>query len=221
MNNHPFPECTISKEVGPYCSCIIMFMSHERQTRTTYANAVFLECFLGGYTLACRHKEGQGCLQEQDRGLLHAGVAIPQLVGVFTKIFNQSLSGVAVPHCLKSSTIFPLLKKKNVVLKCLENRFRIHFTTYLPLWFDPHQFIYKANRSMEDTFHSALFHLVHQGDYARLLFVDFRSTFNTILLNRPVTKVSDLGVPYSICCCDVQGTTWPWTQQRLRTWSMT
>lgn len=133
--------------------------------------------------------------------------AIPQLVGVFIKIFNQSLSGVAVPHCLKSSTIFPLLKKKKVVLKCLEKRFRIHFTTYLPLRFDPHQFIYKANRSMEDTFHSALFHLVHQGNYTRLLFVDFRSTFNTILLNRPVTKVSDLGVPYSICCCDVQGTT--------------
>lgn len=57
-----------------------------------------------------------------------------QLVGVFAKLFNQSLSQSTVPSCLKSSTIVPLPKKTNittlndywpvaltpVVMKCFE-----------------------------------------------------------------------------------------------------
>ncbi|PWA21794.1 hypothetical protein CCH79_00018881 [Gambusia affinis] len=37
-----------------------------------------------------------------------------QLAGIFTKIFNQSLSQATVPPCLKSSTIVPLPKKNNI-----------------------------------------------------------------------------------------------------------
>ena len=140
-----------------------------------------------------------------------------QLAGVFTKIFNQSLSRAAVPPCLKSSTIVPLPKKNSisslndyrpvaltpVITKCFEKLIRTHIISYLPPRFDPHQFAYRANRSTEDAIatalHSALSHLEQQGGYARLLFVDFSSAFNTILPNRLVIKLSELGIPHSIC----------------------
>ena len=37
-----------------------------------------------------------------------------QLAGVFTNIFNQSLSQCSIPPCLKSSTIIPLPKKTHI-----------------------------------------------------------------------------------------------------------
>ncbi len=47
--------------------------------------------------------------------------------------------------------------------------------------------------------HSALCHLDQRGSYARLLFVDFSSAFNTILPDRLVNKLLDLGISHSIC----------------------
>ncbi len=47
--------------------------------------------------------------------------------------------------------------------------------------------------------HTALSHLELQGNYARLLFVDFSSAFNTILPNMLVSKLSDLGISHSVC----------------------
>lgn len=35
--------------------------------------------------------------------------------------------------------------------------------------------------------------------YARLLFIDFSLAFNTIIPDRLVTKLKNLGLPYSIC----------------------
>lgn len=140
-----------------------------------------------------------------------------QLAGVFTTIFNQSLSQAAVPPCLKSSTIIPLPKKNTIsglndyrpvaltpiIMKCFEKLVRAHITSCLPPGFDPHQFAYRAGRSTDDAIitalHAALSHLEQQGSYARLLFVDFSSAFNTILPNRLVTKLLDLGLSHSIC----------------------
>lgn len=45
-----------------------------------------------------------------------------QLAGVFTKIFNQSLSQAAVQPCLKLSTIVPVLKMRNAI--CSLNDYR-------------------------------------------------------------------------------------------------
>ena len=49
---------------------------------------------------------------------------------------------------------------------------------------DPHQFAYQANRSVEDAInlavHSTLQHLVSSNTYARMLFIDFSSAFNSI-----------------------------------------
>ena len=50
---------------------------------------------------------------------------------------------------------------------------------------DPHQFAYRANRSVDDAvalaLHRILQHLEISGKYARVLFVDFSSAFNTII----------------------------------------
>lgn len=63
-------------------------------------------------------------------------------------------------------------------------------------------FAYRANRSTEDALatvlYTALTHLKQKGSYARQLFVDFSCAFNTILPQRLVFKLSDLGLSQSI-----------------------
>ncbi|XP_036072145.1 von Willebrand factor A domain-containing protein 5A [Oryzias melastigma] len=74
---------------------------------------------------------------------------------------------------------------------------------HLPPTLDSHQFAYRANRSTEDaittTLLTALSHLEQSGSYARLLFVDLSSAFNTILPHRLVSKLETLGLHDSIC----------------------
>src|SRR4029434_2192970 len=68
---------------------------------------------------------------------------------------------------------------------------------------DPLQFAYRANRSVDDAVNMALHfilqHLDSAGTYARLLFVDFSSAFNTIILALLQDKLSQVSVPYSTC----------------------
>ncbi|KAK3572751.1 hypothetical protein QTP86_007041 [Hemibagrus guttatus] len=140
-----------------------------------------------------------------------------QLAGVFTRIFNQSLSQSTVPPCLKSSTIIFLPKKPRissvndyqpvtltpVVMKCFKKLVWGHIMSLLPQSFDPHQFAYRSNRStghaIATALHAALSHLEQQGSYVRLLFVDFSSVFNTILPYKLMDKLGDLGLPHSTC----------------------
>lgn len=103
-----------------------------------------------------------------------------QLAGVFTKIFNTSLSQSCIPPCLKSATIVPLPKRTNisslndyrpvaltpVIMKCFEKLVRRHIMSCLPPTLDPLQFAYRANRSTEDatvaTHHLTISHLEQQ-----------------------------------------------------------
>ncbi len=68
---------------------------------------------------------------------------------------------------------------------------------------DPLQFAYRANRSVDDAvsmgLHYILQHLDKNGNYARILFVDFSSAFNTIMPDLLSDKVTQLSVPTSIC----------------------
>ena len=140
-----------------------------------------------------------------------------QLSQVFTKIFNLSLSQATIPACLKTTTIIPMPNKSHiaclnyyrpvaltpVITKCLERLVLGHIRDCLPPSFDPHQFAYKANRSTEDTIsitlHTVLSHLEHRDTYARVLFVDFSSVFNTIIPDILVSKLSDLGLHPLTC----------------------
>ncbi|KAK7895582.1 hypothetical protein WMY93_020907 [Mugilogobius chulae] len=123
-----------------------------------------------------------------------------ELADVFTSIFNISLSCSLVPGCFKAATIVPLPKQSNVTClnnfrpvaltsipaKCLERLVIKHIKAALPLFLDPHQFANRENRSTEYAIaivlHTLLEHLEHKNTYARLLFVDYSSAFNTIKL---------------------------------------
>jgi hypothetical protein len=77
-----------------------------------------------------------------------------QLAGVFTDIFNQSLSQSTVPTCLKMATIVPVPQQAtgtelndygpvaltSVIMKFFERLVKDHITSTLPVTLDPLQF---------------------------------------------------------------------------------
>ncbi len=68
---------------------------------------------------------------------------------------------------------------------------------------DPLQFAYCSNRSTDDdigfTMHTALSHLENNNAYVRMLYVDYSSTFNTIVPATLVAKLQTLGLNRSLC----------------------
>ncbi|KAL0157261.1 hypothetical protein M9458_048507, partial [Cirrhinus mrigala] len=68
---------------------------------------------------------------------------------------------------------------------------------------DPLQLAYRANRSMDNAvnmgLHFILQHLDESGTYVRIMFVNFSSTFNTIIPTLPQTKLTQFSVLISIC----------------------
>ena len=140
-----------------------------------------------------------------------------ELTPVFTDIFNTSLESCHVPACFKSSTIVPVPKKPritglndyrpvaltSVVMKSFERLVLHHLKTITGPLLDPLQFAYRANRSADDAvnlaLHFILQHLDSPGTYARILFVDFSSAFNTILPGLLQDKLYQLNVPDSLC----------------------
>ncbi len=140
-----------------------------------------------------------------------------QLAGVFTYIFNLSLSLSLVPSCFKKSTIVPISKKNKITCfndwrpvaltpiysKCFEKLIRDHICSVLPASLDPLQFAYRSNHSTDDaiafTLHTALSHLENKNIYVRMLFVDYSSAFNTIVPATLVAKLQTLGLNRSLC----------------------
>ncbi len=140
-----------------------------------------------------------------------------QLAGVFTDIFNLSLSLSVVPSCFKKSTILPIPKKNKITClndwrpvaltsifsKCFEKLVREHICSVLPASLDPLQFAYRSNRSTDDAMafrlHTALSHLENKNTYVRMLFMDYSSAFNTIVPATLVAKLQTLGLNRSLC----------------------
>ncbi|KAI2647318.1 putative RNA-directed DNA polymerase from transposon BS [Labeo rohita] len=140
-----------------------------------------------------------------------------QLSSIFTLIFNRSLKLCIVPSCFKCSTIIPVPKKPkttglndyrpvaltSVVMKSFERLVLAYLKDITGPLLDPLQFAYRANRSVDDAvnmgLHYILQHLDKPGTYARILFVDFSSAFNTIIPDILQNKLSQLSVPTSIC----------------------
>ncbi len=144
-------------------------------------------------------------------------VCADQLAPIFTQIFNRSLELCEVPCCFKRSTIIPVPKKPkitglnnyrpvaltSVVTKSLERLVLAYLKDITRPLLDPLQFAYRANRSVDDAvnmgLHYILQHLDKPGNYARTLFVDFSSAFNTIMPDLLSDKLTQLSVPTSIC----------------------
>ncbi|KAK3522364.1 hypothetical protein QTP86_007648 [Hemibagrus guttatus] len=140
-----------------------------------------------------------------------------QLSPVFTDIFNTSLETCHVPACFKTSAIVPVPKKTkitglydyrpvaltSVVMKSFERLVLSYLKDITDPLLDPLQFAYRANRSVDDAMNMALHfilqHLDSPGSYARILFVDFSSAFNTIIPALLRDKLFQLNVPDSMC----------------------
>ncbi|KAK3568283.1 hypothetical protein QTP86_003155 [Hemibagrus guttatus] len=138
---------------------------------------------------------------------------------IFKLIFNRSLELCEVPSCFKRFTIFPVPKKpkitglnyyrpvalKSAVMKSFESLVLAYLKDITGPLLDPLQFaaVYQANRSVDDAVNMGLDyilqHLDKPGSYARILFVDFRYTFNTIIPDTLLNKLTQLSVPTSIC----------------------
>ncbi len=126
-----------------------------------------------------------------------------QLAGLFTSIFNESLATSVVPTSFKKSVIIPVPKNSkpsclndyhpvaltSTVMKVFERLLKKHICSSIPATLDPLQFAYRPNRSTDDAIsqvlHSSLTHIDSKnGNYVRLLFIDYSSAFNTIVPTR-------------------------------------
>ena len=76
-----------------------------------------------------------------------------------------------------------------------------HINTIIPETLDPLQLAYRPNRSTDDTIplHTALSHLDKGNTYVRMLFIDYSTAFNTIVLPRHLyllwIHIMDLWIP--------------------------
>ncbi|XP_063775362.1 probable cation-transporting ATPase 13A4 [Pseudophryne corroboree] len=88
-------------------------------------------------------------------------------------------------------------------MKCFERIVVNHLKSVIPLGFDPNQFAYRSNRSTEDAalmvLHRVLCHLENRDSYARLLFMDYSSAFNTVVPAVLVKKLLEIGYDTAIC----------------------
>ncbi len=141
-----------------------------------------------------------------------------QLAGLFTSIFNESLATSVIPTSFKKSVIIPVPKNSkpsclnvyrpvaltSTVMKVFERLLKKHICSSIPATLDPFQFAYRPNRSTDDAIsqvlHSSLTHIDSKnGNYVRLLFIDYSSAFNTIVPSKLAVKLSDLGLNTSLC----------------------
>ncbi len=144
-----------------------------------------------------------------------------QLAGLFNSIFNESPATSVVPTSFKKSVIIPVPKNSkpsclndyrpvaltSTVMKVFERLLKKHICSSIPATLDPLQFACRPNRSTDDAIsqvlHSFLTHIDSKnGNYVRLLFIDYSSAFNTIVPTKLAKKLTDLGLNISLCDCD-------------------
>ncbi len=104
------------------------------------------------------------------------------------------------PSCLNDYRPVALT---SIVMKVFE-RLKSHISSSIPVTLDPLQFAYRPNRSTDDAIshilHSSLTHIDSSNrNYARLLFIDYSSAFNTIVPIKLTSKLIDLGLNTSLC----------------------
>ncbi len=105
------------------------------------------------------------------------------------------------PSCLNDYRPVALT---STVMKVFERLLKKHICSSIPATLDPLQFAYRPNRSTDDAIsqvlHSSLTHIDSKnGNYVRLLFIDYSSAFNTIVPSKLAVKLSDLGLNTSLC----------------------
>ena len=135
-----------------------------------------------------------------------------ELAPIFCKVFNLCLLEGKIPNLWKLSAISPLPKKSNpksnndyrpialtsVIMKCFEKIIKEKLLKYVDL--DNYQYAYKRGCSTKDACIGLDYflrsHLDKPSTYARILFVDFTSAFNTIVPKILLDKLESLDVPF-------------------------
>ncbi len=144
-------------------------------------------------------------------------VLISLLVCLHPYLMSPSLP-LLFPPPLKKSVIIPVPKNSkpswlndyrpvaltSTVMKVFERLLKNHICSSIPATLNPLQFAYRPNRSTDDAIsqvlHSSLTHNDSKnGNYVRLLFIDYSSAFNTIVPTKLAVKLSDLGITSSLC----------------------
>ncbi len=90
------------------------------------------------------------------------------------------------------------------IVQVFERLLKNHISSSIPVTLDPLQFAYRPNRSTDDAIsqvlHSSLTHIDSKnGNYVRLLFIDYSSAFNTVVPIKLPVKLTDLGLNSSLC----------------------
>ena len=125
------------------------------------------------------------------------------LAPILCKIFQQSLDQVCIPKLWKTSEIIPVPKKvpptcnndfrpvalTAIMMKCLEKIIKNLLQAQVTIYTDPCQFAYRTKRCVDDATLSLIDYVLEHVDrantstqkfFAKVLFVDFSSAFNTI-----------------------------------------
>jgi hypothetical protein len=92
-----------------------------------------------------------------------------------------------------------------MTMKCFERMIMAHINTIIPDTLHLLQFAYRPKRSTDDVIsialHTVLSHMDKRNTYARMLFIDYSSAFNTIVPSMLITKLRTLGLNTSLCNC--------------------
>ena len=132
-----------------------------------------------------------------------------QLTPIITNLFNNSLESQTTPDIWKSAIIKPLPKiakpdqpkhfrpiaLTSCLCKTMERLLKQYITSHTPL--GKHQFAYRAGRSTQDavlclTTTVTNFIDKHSSNYARCLYLDFSSAFNTINVTNLISQLRHL-----------------------------
>jgi hypothetical protein len=131
--------------------------------------------------------------------------------------FNASLNLHIVPVCFKAASIIPVPKKPkatalndfrpmaltSVVMKVFVRLVLRYLKSVTNSSMDSLQFAYRENRCTDDavalTLHFVMQHLDYPNTYARILFVDYSSAFNTVIPQQLYDKLQLLSFHPSMC----------------------
>jgi len=139
-----------------------------------------------------------------------------QLSPIYTVIFQRCVNE-HIPSIWKTATVIPVPKKTSpkelndyrpisltsVPFKTLERIVQEHLCRESYDILDNLQFSYQKQRSVEDatlTYTNLIYeHLEKPNTYARTLFIDFSSAFNTIKPHLLIKKLLDIGISPALC----------------------
>ena len=144
-----------------------------------------------------------------------------QLAEIFTYIFNLPITSMVIPKLWKTAEIIPVPKRSKIesmndlipvaltpaIMKVFERFVLKLLLNEVKEQLDPLQFAYKVKRNVVEACllftNNILKHLEKNRNYARVLFIDFSSAFNTIQTHVMVQKLKDLNVRNDIIACVV------------------